>query len=74
VSDDRVSADDVLTLPLPDPGYVVTSAVVVVAAVDPETGEEHMFHRHDSDAGVWKHIGMLRVALNDLEDSCRERE
>ena len=50
---------------------VPVSAVIVVAGLDPETGEEHLFIRHDSDASKWKHIGMLQVALDDLRDDCR---
>lgn len=48
------------------------SAVLIVAALDPETGDEHLYIRHDDDASQWKHIGMVQVALDDLRDECRQ--
>lgn len=65
---DHVGPDQVLSRGILDfeggERFVVTSAVVVATALDPETGEEHMFYRADDDSPIWKQIGMLQVALD----------
>ena len=63
---ERVDAVAVLTEGLWVNGFVPVSAVVVVAAIDPDTGQEFLFHRHDTDASNWKHIGMLTVVLDGM--------
>lgn len=49
-----------------DDGYVPVSAVLIVAAIDPETGREHLLFRRDSDCGAWKHLGMVETLSSDL--------
>lgn len=66
-----VSAVDILNEQLPD-GYVAVNAVVIIAALDPETGDEHLIHRRDDDASVWKHIGMMQVVLDGYRYDCQD--
>lgn len=68
--DDRATAHDIVTGGLPA-GVIPTSAVLVAAGLDPESGEEQLYIRRDTDAGIWKHIGMLTIALDDLRGDCR---
>lgn len=56
------------------PDAVPVSAVLIVAALDPETGDEHLHIRCDTDTAIWKHIGMVDVTLGDLRDTCRDSE
>lgn len=50
------------------------SAVLIVAFLDHETGEEHLTFVRDDDASIWKHIGMLQVTLGDFMADCRESD
>ncbi len=54
-----------------DERFVPTAAIMICEALDPETGERNLIFRRDSDAGVWQHMGMLEVVLEDLKDECR---
>lgn len=54
------------------PDAVPVSAVLIVAALDAETGDEHLYMRRDTDTAIWKHIGMLDVTLGDLRADCRD--
>lgn len=48
-------------------GYLPTSAIVILSAVNPMTGSEELFIQTDTAAsGFWKHVGMLEIAVDGL--------
>lgn len=68
----RTSAVQVIAEGLWRDDYVPVNAILIVAALDPNTGEEVLCHRFDTDARVWKHIGMLTVVLDDMRKACAD--
>jgi hypothetical protein len=48
-----------------------TAIAAIVEYIDPEDGEEYLWIIRDTKTPVWKHIGMTRCAVNDLEDMAR---
>lgn len=74
MDEDRTSAVQVITEGLWRDDYVPVNAILIVAALDSSTGEEVLCHRFDTDASVWKHIGMLTVVLDDLRKACADSE
>lgn len=71
-----ISASDLLANPIDqsEAGYVPVSAIVIIAALDPETGQEHLIYRRDTDASIWKHIGMLTVCCDGWRQNCRDED
>lgn len=52
--------------------WIPTDVVMVIEAMDPESGEPHLFHVHSDETTAWKAIGMAEVALGDMRHACIE--
>lgn len=71
----KQSAVDILTEGLGEvfnDSVVPVSAVLLVSALDPETGEESLYLRRDSDSPAWKHLGMLDIYRDDIVCGVRD--
>lgn len=65
------SVSEILAQPLKHDDAVPTSVIVVVAALNPKTGEENLYVRWDEESSAWKLLGMAQLAYNDIIGSCR---
>lgn len=69
--DEGTDAATVLNEGLWKPEFVPTSAIVIVTALDPESGREHLFWRTDGQTPLWKLVGMATGVCDDLRHALR---
>jgi hypothetical protein len=69
---DKVDAATVLSEGLgTNEGYLPISAIVIAEAMDPDTGEIHLLHRHSGER-PWAIVGMLQTVTDTLRESLQD--
>jgi hypothetical protein len=65
--DDRVDATTVMAegIGAEYAAYVPVSAIIIVEAIDPETGNRHLLHRRSTE-GPWSQVGMLFTVADGI--------
>ena len=53
------------------PGWFPVSALLVVEAIDPESGEPNLITLIDEDNTAWKALGMAQSFVIDRDESLR---
>ncbi len=56
------------------PGWLPTAVVVLIEAMEPETGDTHLIEMADADITQWKQLGMLVTRTDTVRDRLRGLE